>query len=54
MTTAPTYAEGAATKSRSAQTATLGVLMAISASHMLNDVMQSLARSIRCFARKWR
>jgi MFS transporter, FSR family, fosmidomycin resistance protein len=46
MTTAPTYAEGAATKSRGAQTATLGILMAISASHMLNDVMQSLAPAL--------
>ena len=46
MTTAPTYAEGAATRSRGAQTATIGVLMAISASHMLNDVMQSLAPAL--------
>ncbi len=46
MTTAPTYAEGAATTRRGAQTATLGVLMAISASHMLNDVMQSLAPAL--------
>ena len=44
-TTAPTYAEGAATK-KGAQTATLGILMAISASHMLNDVMQSLAPAL--------
>src|SRR5271170_6791053 len=54
MTTAPIYAEGAATKRsgaqtatrRGAQTATLGILMAISASHMLNDVMQSLAPAL--------
>ena len=46
MTTAPTYAEGAATKSRGAQTATLGILVAVSASHMLNDVMQSLAPAL--------
>jgi MFS transporter, FSR family, fosmidomycin resistance protein len=46
MTTAPTYAEGAAEKRRGAQTATLGILMAISASHMLNDVMQSLAPAL--------
>ena len=46
MTTAPTYAEGAAAKRRGAGTATLGVLMAISASHMLNDVMQSLAPAL--------
>ena len=46
MTTAPTYADGAATKRRDAQTATLGILMAVSASHMLNDVMQSLAPAL--------
>jgi MFS transporter, FSR family, fosmidomycin resistance protein len=46
MTTAPTYAAGAAAKRRGAQTATLGILMAISASHMLNDVMQSLAPAL--------
>ena len=51
MTTAPTYAEGAACQRRrreprGAQTATLGILMAVSASHMLNDVMQSLAPAL--------
>jgi MFS transporter, FSR family, fosmidomycin resistance protein len=46
MTTAPTYAGGVAEKRRGAQTATLGILMAISASHMLNDVMQSLAPAL--------
>ncbi len=46
MTTAPTYAEGVAAKRRGAQTAALSVLMAISASHMLNDVMQSLAPAL--------
>jgi MFS transporter, FSR family, fosmidomycin resistance protein len=46
VTTAPTYAEGSAASRRGAQTATLGVLMAISASHMLNDVMQSLAPAL--------
>ena len=46
MTTAPTYAEPAATSSKRAQTATLGVLIALSASHMLNDVMQSLAPAL--------
>ncbi len=46
MTTAPTYAEGAAATRRGAQTAALGVLMAVSASHMLNDVMQSLAPAL--------
>ena len=46
MTTAPTYAEGVAATRRGAQTAALGVLMAVSASHMLNDVMQSLAPAL--------
>jgi len=46
VTTAPTYAEGAAATRRGAQTAALGVLMAVSASHMLNDVMQSLAPAL--------
>jgi FSR family fosmidomycin resistance protein-like MFS transporter len=42
----PTYAEGSAATRRSAQTATLGILIALSASHMLNDVMQSLAPAL--------
>ncbi|HTZ66863.1 MAG TPA: MFS transporter [Roseiarcus sp.] len=46
MTTAPTYAEASAAPRRSVQTATLGVLIALSASHMLNDVMQSLAPAL--------
>ena len=46
MTTAPTYAEGSAATRRSAETATVGVLIALSASHMLNDVMQSLAPAL--------
>ena len=46
MTTVPTYAEASAATRRSAQTATLGVLIALSASHMLNDVMQSLAPAL--------
>jgi MFS transporter, FSR family, fosmidomycin resistance protein len=46
MTTAPTYAEGAAAGRRGAQAATVGVLIALSASHMLNDVMQSLAPAL--------
>jgi FSR family fosmidomycin resistance protein-like MFS transporter len=44
-TTTPTYAEGAAV-GRRVRTATLGVLVALSASHMLNDVMQSLAPAL--------
>ena len=46
MTTAPTYADAAATSRRRVGTATLGVLFALSASHMLNDVMQSLASAL--------
>jgi MFS transporter, FSR family, fosmidomycin resistance protein len=46
VTTVPTYAEGSAATRRSAQTATLGILIALSASHMLNDVMQSLAPAL--------
>ena len=40
------YAEPAAAGRRRAETATLGVLIALSASHMLNDVMQSLAPAL--------
>ena len=46
VTTAPTYADAAATRRRGVGTATLGVLIALSASHMLNDVMQSLASAL--------
>ena len=46
VTTAPTYADSVAEKRRGAQTAALSVLMAVSASHMLNDVMQSLAPAL--------
>ena len=46
MTTAQTYADASATSSRGVETATVGVLIALSASHMLNDVMQSLAPAL--------
>ena len=46
MTTAQTYADSSATSRREVGTATLGVLIALSASHMLNDVMQSLAPAL--------
>ena len=46
MTTAPTYADSSAPRRRGVGTATLGVLIALSASHMLNDVMQSLAPAL--------
>src|SRR6202044_3146896 len=38
--------DASATKSRGVETATVGVLIALSASHMLNDVMQSLAPAL--------
>ena len=40
------YAESAATGRKRVETATVGVLIALSASHMLNDVMQSLAPAL--------
>src|SRR5271165_1872620 len=40
------YAERADTGRKRAETATVGVLIALSASHMLNDVMQSLAPAL--------
>ena len=40
------FAEPAAAGRKRAETATLGVLIALSASHMLNDVMQSLAPAL--------
>ena len=43
MTTAPTYADFSAQNRRGVGMVTLGVLIALSASHMLNDVMLSLA-----------
>ncbi len=46
MTVAPTYAESSATSRLGAGTATVGILIALSASHMLNDVMQSLAPAL--------
>jgi MFS transporter, FSR family, fosmidomycin resistance protein len=47
LTTAPTYAdaEGAAGR-RAAETTSVSVILALSASHMLNDVMQSLAPAL--------
>ncbi len=45
-TTTPTYAGAAVTERKAAQTAALGVLLAVSASHMLNDTMQSLAPAL--------
>jgi len=46
VTTAQTYADASTTSSRGVETATVGVLIALSASHMLNDVMQSLAPAL--------
>ena len=45
MTTAPTYADAAAGR-RVAETTSVGVIAALSASHMLNDTMQSLAPAL--------
>jgi FSR family fosmidomycin resistance protein-like MFS transporter len=48
LTTAPTYAdaETAAGRRKSAETTAVGVIVTLSASHMLNDVMQSLAPAL--------
>jgi MFS transporter, FSR family, fosmidomycin resistance protein len=48
LTTAPTYAdaETAARRRKSAETTAVGVIATLSASHMLNDVMQSLAPAL--------
>src|SRR5947209_11354423 len=45
MTTAPIYADGAE-KRRAPETTSVGVIAALSASHMLNDTMQSLAPAL--------
>ncbi|HZZ59715.1 MAG TPA: MFS transporter [Roseiarcus sp.] len=45
MSTAPTYADAASGR-RAAETTSVGVILALSASHMLNDVMQSLAPAL--------
>jgi MFS transporter, FSR family, fosmidomycin resistance protein len=47
LTTAPTYADAeSAGRRRAAGTTSVGVIVALSASHMLNDVMQSLAPAL--------
>jgi MFS transporter, FSR family, fosmidomycin resistance protein len=46
LSTAPTYADTAAATRRAAETTSVGVILALSASHMLNDVMQSLAPAL--------
>ncbi|RBP17224.1 FSR family fosmidomycin resistance protein-like MFS transporter [Roseiarcus fermentans] len=45
-TTTPGCLEAAAAERKAAQTTALGVLFAVSASHMLNDTMQSLAPAL--------
>ncbi len=45
MTTAPTYADRAPARAKADETA-VGVIAALSASHMLNDTMQSLAPAL--------
>src|SRR6516164_10380449 len=44
--TAPIYVEAKAEKRWAPEATTLNVLLAVSASHMLNDVMQSLAPAL--------
>ena len=46
MTTAPTYVERAPPRVRANSTAAVGVIAALSASHMLNDTMQSLSSAL--------
>ena len=46
MTTAPTYAGRIDSGRKAAETTALGVLLAVSASHLLNDTMQSLAPAL--------
>ncbi len=46
MTTAPTYADRAPSRVKANSTAAVGVIAALSASHMLNDTMQSLAPAL--------
>ncbi len=46
MTTAPTYADRAPARAKADSTAAVGVIAALSASHMLNDTMQSLAPAL--------
>ncbi len=46
MTTAPTYVERAPLRAKADSTAAVGVIAALSASHMLNDTMQSLAPAL--------
>ena len=46
MTTAPTYAGRIDSGRQAAETTALGVLLAVSTSHLLNDTMQSLAPAL--------
>ena len=46
MSTAPTFADTVAEKRRAAEATSVGVIVALSGSHMLNDVMQSLAPAL--------
>ena len=46
VTTVPTYADPGAETRRTAETTSVGVILALSGSHMLNDVMQSLAPAL--------
>jgi FSR family fosmidomycin resistance protein-like MFS transporter len=46
LTTAPTYADRAPSRVKADSTTAVGVIAALSASHMLNDTMQSLAPAL--------
>ncbi len=46
MTTAPSYVDRAPLRAKADSTAAVGVIAALSASHMLNDTMQSLAPAL--------
>ena len=46
MTTAPTYADRSPPLAKADPTAAVGVIVALSASHMLNDTMQSLSAAL--------
>jgi FSR family fosmidomycin resistance protein-like MFS transporter len=46
LTTAPTYADAARERRTAAETTSVGVIAALSASHLLNDTMQSLSPAL--------
>ena len=46
LTTAPTYADAANERRQAVETTSVGVIAALSASHLLNDTMQSLSAAL--------